>query len=81
MECYLLQKDLRHGQFLRRSTEDMFRKAMKKAGLPKELTFHRLRHTFATNALKRVLISTVSVKLWDTPLPWLHPNFTIAPQL
>ena len=53
MECYLLQKDLRHGQFLRRSTEDMFRKAMKKAGLPKELTFHRLRHTFATNALKK----------------------------
>ncbi|NBC65657.1 MAG: tyrosine-type recombinase/integrase [Bacteroidetes bacterium] len=53
MECYLLQKDRGYGQYERRSIQDMFRKAMKKAGLPKELTFHSLRHTFATNALKK----------------------------
>ena len=31
----------------------MLRKAMNKADLPKEITFHSFRHTFATNALKK----------------------------
>jgi integrase/recombinase XerC len=31
----------------------MLRKYMNEAGFPKELTFHRLRHTFATQALAK----------------------------
>ncbi len=53
MECYLLQKDRGYGQYELRSIQDMFRKTMNRAGLSKELTFHSLRHTFATNALKK----------------------------
>lgn len=35
-----------------RSVQDAFRKEMNAAGLPKELTFHSLRHTFATRTLE-----------------------------
>lgn len=52
-ECYLLQKDRGFGRYQARSLQDMFRKYMNEAGLPKELTFHCLRHTFATQALAK----------------------------
>lgn len=52
-ECYLLQKDRGFGRYRARSLQDMFRKYMNQADLPKELTFHCLRHTFATQALAR----------------------------
>ena len=35
-----------------RSVQNAFRKEMNAAGLPKELTFHSLRHTFATRTLE-----------------------------
>ena len=53
MECYLLQKDRGYGQYELRIIQDMFRKALNNADLPKELTFHSLQHIFATNALKK----------------------------
>lgn len=51
-ECYLLQKKRGFGQYRCRSIQDAFRKNMNEAELPKELTFHSLRHTFATIALE-----------------------------
>lgn len=51
-ECYLLQKERGFGKYQKRSVQDMFRKEMNKAELPKELKFHCLRHSFATNCLE-----------------------------
>lgn len=49
-ECHVVQKQRGPGRYKRRSIQDVFRKEMNKAGLPKELKFHCLRHSFATHA-------------------------------
>lgn len=51
-ECHVLQKMRGVGRYECRSVQDAFRKEMNAAGLPKELTFHSLRHTFATRTLE-----------------------------
>lgn len=50
-KIYLIQKTVGWGRYATKSVQDMFRRAMNRAGLPKELTFHCLRHTFATQIL------------------------------
>ena len=51
-ECFLLQKQRGFGKYKKRSVQDMFRKEMNRAELPKEMKFHCLRHSFATNILE-----------------------------
>lgn len=50
--CHVLQKMRGVGRYECRSIQDTFRNQMNDAGLPKELTFHSLRHTFATRTLE-----------------------------
>jgi len=50
--CHVLQKMRGVGRYECRSIQDTFRKQMNDAGLPTELTFHSLRHTFATRTLE-----------------------------
>jgi len=50
-ETFLLQKDRGWGSYSARTVQERFRKYMRKADLPEELTFHCLRHSFATHVL------------------------------
>ncbi|MEX0686495.1 MAG: tyrosine-type recombinase/integrase [Balneolales bacterium] len=49
--CFVLQKERGWGYQVR-SIGDVSNKALKKAGLPKELKFHCLRHSTATHSLE-----------------------------
>jgi len=77
-ECFLLQKKRGHGQYARRSIQDQFRKQMNKAGLPKELTFHCLRHSFATHILENPNADLFGVsKLLGHTTPNVTSNFYV----
>jgi integrase/recombinase XerD len=52
-DCFVLPKERGHGQYARRSIQQKFRRTLRKIGLPDELKFHCLRHSFATHTLEK----------------------------
>lgn len=52
-DCPVFQKERGWGRFHISGLDTLFRKAREKAGIPKELKFHCLRHTMATRSLER----------------------------
>jgi len=52
-DCPVFQKERGWGRFHNSGLNTLYKKAREKAGIPKELKFHCLRHTMATRSLER----------------------------